>query len=886
MHGLGFAVIIGFVRFFSIRLLEEFVKLRLGLLLAIISLFAISVSVWGQVDSVIGQFTNSSAESLAGDISGDGRFVVFASRANIATVDPRNADNNLEVFLWDFAQRRIFQITNTKSVLNNHFGEPVLSNIRVDIINRRPVISNDGRWIAFASNAYSATGCGGANPGNFDGNACTSPTPTPTPTPTGSPSPTPTPTSTPNNNPLINDANLEIWMYQIPDYAAADLVSGEELPLTDLAAGSFTRVTDTPASRLPIPASSTALAFVAEDNRDISISDSGEAISFTSNRDLVMGGNDFPDNDNDEIYVFRRLGGSITQVTRTPRGTVSRPIYNKNSTISGDGTRLAFASTGDDPVAGPSPAPAFDCGSNPESSRNEEVFYVSLDLSGIPTACRQITTTTPTNPGDPVNVFDIGRRISRDGRFVAFDSYADLAGEHGGTNQAGFATFVFDSTIAGNTAAFTRFLPRSDADSVATGGDVPRFPSFTDYDANRVPATVVFETRLNIKPDGTMATGANDGLNSDPQRPTQIYKTADPLPSGAAAYTRLTKFPISTAIFAFTQPLPSNTSDRIAFDLPATELGTGNPDGQKEIYYLYLPEAINPATAVLSFATGASRMPVSATPVPSPSPTATPTATPTPTPSPTPTGSPSPTPSPTPITPPAVHGLSPGSLAILVYSPSTNQPVVARTAVGSLDRVFSLPISLSGVTMTINGVACGLKSVSRHEIVFVVPPFLSSTTTGTPYPVVINNNGTVFKGSITIVPARPDIFTFNAVPSPGGRAQAFNVTNRVHTTEPFTVTTVRVRGGQRVPTVLRLRVTGIANTSPGVISIRIGNVTIQGAPVLTGGILVEPGVYTVDFQLPGALNMAGDQPIIVTVTAGGTTFSSRLDDTAPRISIL
>ena len=188
--------------------------------------------------------------------------------------------------------------------------------------------------------------------------------------------------------------------------------------------------------------------------------------------------------------------------------------------------------------------------------------------------------------------------------------------------------------------------------------------------------------------------------------------------------------------------------------------------------------------------------------------------------------------------------------------------------------------------MTINGVACGLKSVSRHEIVFVVPPFLSSTTTGTPYPVVINNNGTVFKGSITIVPARPDIFTFNAVPSPGGRAQAFNVTNRVHTTEPFTVTTVRVRGGQRVPTVLRLRVTGIANTSPGVISIRIGNVTIQGAPVLTGGVLVEPGVYTVDFQLPGALNMAGDQPIIVTVTAGGTTFSSRLDDTAPRISIL
>jgi uncharacterized protein (TIGR03437 family) len=214
---------------------------------------------------------------------------------------------------------------------------------------------------------------------------------------------------------------------------------------------------------------------------------------------------------------------------------------------------------------------------------------------------------------------------------------------------------------------------------------------------------------------------------------------------------------------------------------------------------------------------------------------------------------------------------------------------VARTAVGSLDRAFTLPITLSGVTMTINGVACGLKSVSRHQIVFVIPSFLSSAAAGTPYPVVINNNGSVYKGNLTIVPARPDIFTDLPVPGPGGRALATNVTNRVHTTEPFTVTTIRVRGGVRVPTVLRLRVTGIANTSPGVIQIRIGGVLISGTPrpVLTGGVLVEPGVYTVDFELPPTLNMAGDQPIIVEVRLNdGTIFSSRLHDTAPRLWFL
>jgi hypothetical protein len=418
------------------------VKLRLLLVLAIIALFAVGLTVWGQVDSVIGQFTNSAAESFAGSVSGDGRFVVFESRGDLATENPSNSDGNVEIFLWDFAQRRIFQITRTKAVLNNFFGPATPSNIRVDITNKRPMISNDGKWIAFASNAYSATPCGtnSTNPGNFDGNACTSPVPTPTPTPPTSPTPTPSPTTTPtpNNNPLITDGNLEIWLYRIPDVAPADLNSGEELPVTNLSAGTFTRLTDTPASRLPVAATVSTAAFVADDNHDASVSDHGEAVSFTSTRDLIIGANSFPANDNDEIFVFRRTSetlapegasvGTISQVTLTPRGPINAPIYNKNSTISGDGTRVVFASTGDDPVPSvqpipaptaspvPSPPPAFDCGSNPSStSFNEEIFYVTLAPSGAPSACRQITTTTPTNPGDPINILDIGRRMSRDG---------------------------------------------------------------------------------------------------------------------------------------------------------------------------------------------------------------------------------------------------------------------------------------------------------------------------------------------------------------------------------------------------------------------------------------------------------------------------------------
>jgi hypothetical protein len=139
------------------------------------------------------------------------------------------------------------------------------------------------------------------------------------------------------------------------------------------------------------------------------------------------------------------------------------------------------------------------------------------------------------------------------------------------------------------------------------------------------------------------------------------------------------------------------------------------------------------------------------------------------------------------------------------------------------------------------------------------------------------------KGSLTLVPARPDVFTFSAAPAPLGRARIFNATNRVQTTEPFTVTTVKIKGGTRVATVFRVFLTGVEGATAGTISIRAGNQTAASVSV---PVLREPGVYSVDFTLPPAANGAGDVPIIVTVTVGGVAYQSRLDDTAPRFRIL
>src|SRR5690606_25928948 len=121
------------------------------------------------------------------------------------TVNPRNSDFNSEIFLFDLAQRRIFQITDTKSVLEDLDEPPIANdNIRVLIANTRPAISNDGRWIAFSSNATTSTPKtpDGTNPGSFDGNDFT---------------------DAKGDNPLTEDGNLEMWLYQIPAYAPANL---------------------------------------------------------------------------------------------------------------------------------------------------------------------------------------------------------------------------------------------------------------------------------------------------------------------------------------------------------------------------------------------------------------------------------------------------------------------------------------------------------------------------------------------------------------------------------------------------------------------------------------------------------------------------------------
>lgn len=760
------------------------------------------------VDTFVTQLTSSARNSFAGDISANGRFVVVESSGDISTektVDGRNnADGNREIFLIDYAQRRIFQITNTSSVridTTKTFTETT-NNIQYEISNNRPRLTfapaadGTGRRIysiVFSSNA--------PNPANFTGEG--------------------------NAAAITADGNQEVWIYQLPQVLDnLDLTSGADLPRINLALGTFLQVTNTPASRPLLAGTATRSPDVIDDNREAFINDDGTTVAFTSTRCAPRSGTvacpagSTNTDANPEIFIYNRTADSFTQVTNTASASLTNPVVNQNPNLSGDGSRLAFISNANI--------------TNNNADGNMEIYVGEFNGAAV-SGLRQVTNTTASSPGVSVNILSPGRRMSRNGNLLAFESTSNDP-KNNGAAQTTLAVFIYD--IGADTFTIIGARP-------TTASDVLRFPTFTGDNSR-----LVFTSLLNYRADGTLATTATDGLNppiNNILRP-QLFTVPVATPT---AFRILTNTPITNG--ASFQPFVSQTIQRISFSLGNTEFGTGNSDNSTETYYLLTPTAATDTNGTLAFFTFPSQRPVTANPVP-----------------------------------PAVAGLSPGMHAI-VRSATALAPsnATVTNASESLNRP-PLPTELNGVSLEIGGAAAGLYFVSPGEIHFVVPYGLVPNTLTNTYPVVINNNGSVIRSTVQILPAQPDIYT--STQGAGGRAFVFNVTNPlVETPEPFTVTTTYVNAqGQTVtePTKLRIILTGVRGVTKSQITVRIGTVDLTGNAILTDALPRDlPGLYQIDVQLPATLAGAGDVPIVVTVTSGTQTFTSRPIDTAPRITI-
>jgi hypothetical protein len=454
------------------------------------------------------------------------------------------------------------------------------------------------------------------------------------------------------------------------------------------------------------------------------------------------------------------------------------------------------------------------------------------------------------------NVLSPGRRLSRDGALIAFES---LATDPKGNTAPGASSILglFVYTIATDT--FVEIAPRP-----ANFADITHFPLFTDYNSSLTPGSLVFASALNFRANGTFPPEAQDSEGLNPQRKAQLFLT--PLPaSSTQSFVRLTSVP-STFVFGGLLPVASDTHKRSAFIMGGGDLGGGNGDSSLELFYLLSPQATAQSGAALSFFTGASNMPVAAaTPLPSPTP------------------SPTPTPSPVPGAP---IGLAPGELTIvrstIALAPSNASacPVLTSPCASETQRAPALPIELNGVSVSVNGGAAGLYFVGNAEkqINFVMPPGTAAGVAN----VVINildagaNTDTQLRGLVLIVPGQPDIFSTTG--DANGRAIATNAVTG--TSEPFSVTT----NGN--PTVIQLSVTGVRFASRAEItSVTVGTTVISGDGIIS----VQPnrenhGFDFINFALPASLAGAGDVPIQVTFTRGITT-TSRPAATAPHITI-
>lgn len=790
---------------------------------------------------------NGAFSNFLSDMSANGRFVVFTSNGDVATeksASRNNADGNREIFIADYAQRRIFQITNTKNVPNpapsasptptpspspspspSPTATPIptpanLTQVKIHIDNKAPMISLAPELISGQRVYTIVFGSNAPNPGNFDGTEGT----------------------------LATDANSELWIYRLPAVSDVDLTLGIDLPLQDLAAGTFTQLTNTPASRLPTAGSASVSPFFADDNRDPTITDDGHLIAFISTRNLVPGvGNA---DGNPELFFYNVLTSTFSQGTNTQDAVVGVGlVFQASPSLSADGSIVAFYSSAN--------LAANNNDSN--GSGNGEVFIAGFSGS-VMSNVRQVTRTL-TNPTAPanVNVLSPGRRLSRDGAYIAFESLAIDPKANTTNNSFFLGTFVY--TVATDSFVLIGLRPTNSP-------DIAHFPTFTDYQSGTLtPGSLVFASALNFRPNGTFPETANDAEGLNVPRAPQVFLTQLPA-STSNTFIRMTNTG-TVSTFGGTRPMTSDSRTRMAFALPGFEFGGGNGDGSQEVYYLLSPIVTAESAAVLTFNTGASNMPVAtATPLPSP------------TPAPTPTPSPSPD---------VALGLAPGELSI-VRSTVSLAPSSASAAGGSeTKRSPALPIELNGVSVSVNGGAAGLYFVgnSEKQINFVMPVAARSGL-GT---VVVNINNTVahtdtaLRGLVQVVAGQPDIFS--STNDAGGDAIAVNVTNpNLRLPPPFNVTSTDA-SGNTVPTVIELSLTGIRGAAKAEISITVGTTAISGDAIL----LVQsnremPGFDIVNFTLPASLAGAGDVPIVVTFTrANAATTTSRSSATAAKIHI-
>ena len=365
-----------------------------------------ATSTIAQITSTTGRFNDNPS------ISGDGSRIAFDSTADLTGGNP---DGNREIFVYDRANG-FTQVTNTAAAAG------------IGGINVTASISGNGTCVAFVSFADLTGGNGDHGEEIFLYNAVTSNI---TQITTGNSD------SQASRSPSISADGTRIAFHSFADLTGDNADHNSEIFLFDATTAGLTQITNTTVRECfdaAISGDGKRIAFqsdanlnggnvdgnneiflydtvtsnftqitdsAARSNDSPSINDDGTRIVFDSNADLTGGNAD----GNREIFLFDTTTDNLKQLTNSTAGG------SGNTSISGDGTRIAFLSTSNL------------TGGNPN---------FSLEMFLFDTAASSITQLTNSS-GEYRSP-----SISADGTQVAFTSTANLSGTNADQNKEVF----------------------------------------------------------------------------------------------------------------------------------------------------------------------------------------------------------------------------------------------------------------------------------------------------------------------------------------------------------------------------------------------------------------------------------------------------------------
>ena len=322
-------------------------------------------------------------------ISGDGRWIAYASEATDLLPGQTDLNSDLDVFLFDRA-------TGSTTLVSRSTAGPAQTG---DDLSLDPAISADGRWIAFVSDASDLVPGQAAAGGTFlyDRNSGT----------------------TVRVGPRAYNVEISAdgrWIAfesiaqgVIPGQVDAN-GSGTDVYLWDRVSASTTLVSRSTSSALTTGNGSSTLGHKWSDYAAV-LSADGRYLAFASRATDLVPGQTEGNADEQDVFFFDRVTGATTLVSRSTAS--AQTTGNAESTepaISGDGSRIAFVSRASNLVTG------YDPFGDPD-------FFV-YDRAAGTTA---LVSHKPSNPG---HAGDFGSnqssilipRISADGLVVGFHS--------------------------------------------------------------------------------------------------------------------------------------------------------------------------------------------------------------------------------------------------------------------------------------------------------------------------------------------------------------------------------------------------------------------------------------------------------------------------------